>query len=128
MDFKFNWDSSIEIGIPNIDAQHKELFRIGRSIEQLIITNYAGTDDEQLLDIICEVRNYITYHFYEEEMFMKNINYANFVSHKNYHDLFKIKINSIDCTNLKNSLEYLKELLTTWFFEHILIEDHNLKP
>lgn len=127
-DFKFNWDKSIEIGIPIIDDQHKELFRIGRRIDQILLINLTGVNDDQLLSIVCELRDYITYHFYYEEAFMHDINYPNFLSHKNSHDNFKSIINTIDYDNLYSSLKSLKELITMWVFEHILVDDYALKP
>ncbi|MDF2879214.1 MAG: hemerythrin [Clostridia bacterium] len=126
-DFKFNWDPSIETGIDRIDAQHRELFRIGRSIEQILLTDFVEVDNAHLLTIIVELRNYITYHFYEEECFMQQINYPDFASHKFYHDALIKEINEIDCDNLHDSLSALKDLLSSWVLGHILIADHAIK-
>ena len=129
MDFKFNWDASLEIGHSLFDAQHKELFRIGRDIEQLLLTNSVTLSPDQLLNIICELRTYVTYHFYEEEKIMLEINYPYFSAHKHAHDVFtnQIKALNFDADNLYDSAKTIKELLQTWVFEHILIEDHALK-
>lgn len=124
IDFTFDWYSYIETGIPKIDLQHQELFRIGRNIEQVLLISYKGLENEDLLSIICELRNYITYHFYEEETLMQKINYPEFLSHKQSHDAFMHKINAVDCDNLYDSLKDIKELLGDWFFNHILLEDH----
>lgn len=126
-DFKFDWDSSIEIGIPKIDSQHKELFRVTRSIEQLILTNFKGTDEAYLLTILCQLREYITYHFYEEECFMREIHYPQIIQHKLMHASFRDKINALNpsdfCKNPPVHFDLLKDSIQDWVFEHILIED-----
>ncbi|MDF2612820.1 MAG: hemerythrin [Clostridia bacterium] len=126
-DFKFDWDKSVEIGVPEIDSQHQELFRIGREVNYMLLINFNNITEDQLLTIVGELRNYITYHFYYEEAFMNEINYPNFLAHKNSHQNFKNKVNALDCDNLRSSFKILKELLVTWVFEHVLVEDYNLK-
>lgn len=42
-DFKFDWCKEMEIGVPIVDAQHQELFRIGRDLEQLIFRGQNAT-------------------------------------------------------------------------------------
>ena len=53
-DFKFDWDDSLNVGIPEIDTQHQEFFRIGRSIEQLILTGCKNITEKELLELLCE--------------------------------------------------------------------------
>ena len=72
-DFKFDWASNMETGYSDIDTQHKQLFKIGRDLEQLIRIQCIGVTDKQLLDIVCELRDYTGYHFYEEERMMKEM-------------------------------------------------------
>lgn len=127
VDFKFDWDSSIEVGIPNIDLQHQELFKIARNIEQLLIINCMGVTNEQILHIIGELRDYVTYHFYEEETLMQQINYPQLLTHRHYHEAFKANINKIDIDDLTSALQNLKDLLQNWLFQHILIEDKAIK-
>lgn len=126
-DFKFNWYKSIEIGISAIDEQHKELFKIGRNIEQLLLTKSKGIDDDKLAYIVCSLRDYVTYHFYYEETFLLHINYPHLTAHKKSHDKFKAIISSIDYDNLEESLNALQEMIILWVFEHILVEDHEIK-
>ncbi|WP_070000194.1 bacteriohemerythrin [Cellulosilyticum sp. I15G10I2] len=125
--FKFDWDSSIEVGIPKVDLQHQELFKIARNIEQILMINCMGITNDQLLHIIGELRDYVTYHFYEEEIFMQQINYPQFLTHRQSHEAFKADINKIDIDDLTSSLQNLKDLLQNWFFDHILIEDKAIK-
>ena len=130
-DFKFDWDKRLEIGIKEIDEQHQELFRIGRNIEQLIITNFKETKEEQLLEQLCHLRDYVTYHFYTEEELLKSTNAENFEEHKRHHDQFKSQIDTVNCIQLvEQPLEEfnkLKVALQEWLFKHIILEDSKMR-
>ena len=129
-DFKFDWNNDCMIGINELDEQHKELFRIGRSIEQLIITGCIGVTHERLYEIVRELREYASYHFYEEEKLMDQYNYSESAFHKAEHDRFIKYIESINIPQLgdnpKQSLKILKEDIQTYIFQHILNEDRKL--
>lgn len=126
-DFDFNWNDQIEIGIEEIDLQHQELFKIAREIEQLLIIQCIGIEENFLLQVVCDLRNYITYHFYQEELLISKINNSQLEKHRQKHEEFKKKINSIDCIDLcerpNEVLREIKEMLQDWVFEHILNED-----
>ena len=51
-DFKFDWASNMETGYSDIDTQHKQLFKIGRDLEQLIRIQCIGVTDKQPLDLL----------------------------------------------------------------------------
>lgn len=129
-DFKFDWDNSMNVGIDLIDEQHRELFRIAREIEQLVITKCIDVEFQKLLDIVCELREYVSYHFYHEEQIMTQYQYSNFASHKKLHDNFTDSIIDINLKKLKQNpykeLVFLKDLLQNWVFSHILIEDKKM--
>ncbi|MGL4800376.1 MAG: bacteriohemerythrin [Cellulosilyticaceae bacterium] len=127
-DFKFDWDPSISVGIEVIDEQHKELFRIARDLEQLILIECIGVNEEQLLAHLCELREYVTYHFYTEEKIIETYCSKEILDeHKKLHGNFKTIINKIDCIALVNDpvtkIKQLKVFLQEWLFKHILVED-----
>lgn len=127
LDFKFDWCSEMETGHPLIDTQHKELFRIGREIEQLVMCHCIGVTNKQLLTIVLELRDYVAYHFYHEENIMKEVNYPNFMTHKEKHNDVIQFILTIDLKELSKEpykvLSKIKAYLQDWIFSHILIED-----
>jgi len=129
-DFNFNWKPEMEVGIPIIDEQHKELFRIARSIEQLLITKCIGVQTRLLLDIVCELREYVSYNDYIEKSLMIEWKYSDILNHVRQHDDFCKKIIAIDCKVLGESpyevLASVKEVIQDWVFAHILIEDKKL--
>lgn len=126
-DFKFDWNPELETGDTILDSQHKELFIITREIEQLILTDCKNTTCQDLLNLLCKIRDYITYHFYYEEQLLHSMAHPDVIEHLNDHKNFLTQINSIDCTSLCNnpthSLKSIQYLIQTFVFEHLLILD-----
>ena len=129
-DFKFDWCSEMAGGIDLIDTQHQMLFRIGRDMEQLMISRTWEDSTKNLLDIVCELREYVSYHFYTEENLMLEYDYPNYATHKAFHDSFKKHIIEIDMHYLgehpDKALPQLKDYLQDFVFNHILPEDLEL--
>ena len=129
-DFKFDWCKEMECGINIVDNQHRELFRIGRDMEQLIMNNCQNATNRQLLDIVCELREYVAYHFYMEEDLMQKYNYPDIAKHKASHAGFRVYILGIDMPALRDNpqevLSEIKNSLQDFLFNHILVEDMEL--
>lgn len=129
-DFKFDWCTEMECGIKIVDDQHRELFRIARSIEQLIMHDCHNANWKQLLDIVCELREFVAYHFYMEEDLMQKYNYSEMIKHKASHLCFKVNVIDIDITALNETplavLLGIRESLQDFLFNHILVEDIQL--
>lgn len=132
LDFKFDWDTRLELDIPSIDEQHQHFFKLGRHIEQLLLVHCAKVTDQQLLNLLYELRDYVTYHFYEEERFMREINYPELAAHELSHKSFLNYINAIDYTKLcekpYEELTYIHEQLVNWVFSHMVQEDQKITP
>ncbi len=130
LDFKFDWCKEVETGIALMDTQHKELFRIGRDVEQLVICHCIGATNKQLLDIVLELRDYVCYHCYHEEELMKENNYPDYEKHKKRHDELIQFILSVDCRKLSEEpytiLRKVKTYLQDWIFNHLLVDDVDL--
>ena len=106
-DFSFDWRPDFESGIEILDTQHKKLFRICRDMEQMLRVNCMGVTDKQLLDLVCELREFAGYHFYEEEKMMDLCEYpdSDSKSHKEQHAAFLQRIMQINIPELKQSPE-----------------------
>jgi hemerythrin len=78
-DFHFDWAENFAVNIESIDTHHKQYFKIARDIEQQLQIKCMGITDKQILDIVCDLREYAGYHFYEEERLMKETNYPLFI-------------------------------------------------
>jgi len=129
-DFKFDWVSSMETGYDNIDTQHKQLFKIGRDLEQLIRIQCIGVTDKQLLDIVCGLRDYTGYHFYEEERMMQEMNYPRINAHKKFHKKCSDYITKLNLPKIKaepvKQLKLIKDEVQSWIMTHVLSEDKDM--
>ena len=126
-DFVFNWQSSFETGVKDIDDQHRQLFKIGRDIEQLLIKKCIGVTDRQMLDIILELRDFTNYHYYTEEKMMEECKYPDIQKHKEGHKKEVDYIMNHNLPEIKESpykeFTNIKENLQRLLFMHIMTED-----
>ena len=60
---KFDWSEHYEIGIPEVDEQHKQLFSIGRTIEQMSMKGGENVTDQEILGLVNSLRDYTGFHF-----------------------------------------------------------------
>ena len=129
-DFKFDWAPNMETGYTDIDTQHKQLFKIGRDLEQLIRIQCIGVTDKQLLDIVCELRDYTGYHFYEEERMMQEMGYPHIAAHKKFHKKCSDYVMKLDLPKIKNEpmkqLKLIKDEVQGWIMTHVLSEDRDM--
>lgn len=126
-DFHFDWNPGLETGIEEIDEQHKEFCRIGRDIEQLLQYRCIGVTEKQMLGIVCELREYVAYHSYDEEQLMEQVGYAKLEEHRKAHRKFTEYVESIDCPAMKREpekeLRKVKDALQDMMFEHVMKMD-----
>lgn len=129
-DFHFDWSPELNVGISMMDEQHKEFFRIGRDMEQLLQFKCIGVSDKQLLDIVCELRDFVNYHFYEEERLMEKAGYAGLEDHRKQHRAFRKYVVAINCPALKEKpdkeLGGIKEHVQDFIFQHVMVEDKKM--
>ncbi|MBC9784058.1 hemerythrin family protein [Heliobacterium chlorum] len=117
-----DWDERYEVGIPQIDDEHKTLLAM---VNQLYDAVKAGKSDELIEELIDKSIIYAGVHFSHEEKFLKDADYKFFHEHKQYHDEFtqRVHLFKIGPDNSKNKAMDLLNLLKYWFINHILIED-----
>lgn len=119
------WTNDYNIGIDIIDKQHQYLFRLCRNLELLLETPNEVYKVNEAINLICEFRNYITYHFYYEKMYFNITKSDYLLKHINAHDDFKEQILSINISNFYkknyNELKTLINFLYGWIFNNITI-------
>ncbi|MDO5519683.1 MAG: hemerythrin domain-containing protein [bacterium] len=129
-DFKFDWKEELEIGIPRIDVQHKELFHIVRDMEQLLITRCIGVSNQQLIDVVRQLREFVSYHFYEEEQLMNEYDYSLKEAHIKSHNKMNEMVLAIDLPKLGempfDELKKIKDNTQDWIFEHMFNADKHM--
>ena len=116
-----------ETGIPSVDAQHAQLFRIAGDVEQALgLAPETGREA-----IACAVRDLIDYtriHFTHEEALMDAAAYPQLAAHQQMlRDLLE-RVQEmemrIDIEDESTSLD-LSRFLARWLSEHILTADRD---
>lgn len=79
------WTPSLAVGVPEIDAQHQELFR---RADQLI-TALRGGDRSEVPPLVRFLGEYAKEHFASEERFMQEIGYPGLEAHRAAHQAFR---------------------------------------
>jgi hemerythrin-like metal-binding protein len=115
----FAWNQSFALGVPHIDAQHKQLFAIANELHQAMLKGQSKLMMGQALDKLVD---YTVKHFGAEETLMGSTKHADLARHKLIHDQFTAKIQKLqqgyNSGNVLVNVE-LMEFLQKWLVTHI---------
>ncbi len=126
----FVWsDVLYSVNNKTIDAQHKKLINILNKLYTL----YIGGDysQEDIADVLSELKDYTVYHFNTEEKLFKEKGYPQIDEHKAIHANFVTEINNfVDSYNKNPKLLTMKifTFLQKWLKGHILGDDKKYVP
>lgn len=115
------WREEFSFGIEKIDNQHKEfLDRLNVFLSSL----KEGKGKEEIEKVFEFLKDYVFFHFENEEAFMESFNFFDLGKHKKAHQDFKEKINKLkkDLDNEGASLSFILKVskeLTDWYINHI---------
>lgn len=118
-----DWTDALDLGLPLLDEQHKQLFAISNDLLDAIA---RGEGQDILKDIFDRLKEYTQYHFKEEEAYMKKIGYNDFDAHAAEHALLLVRVNTL--WRMIKSGEHISPqgaslFLSDWITEHILHRD-----
>jgi len=126
MEFELaEWSSKIEVGLPMIDEQHRQLF-------DLAATFRGAGDQIRVLKSLAMLTEYVKVHFREEEELMASCHYPALEAHGRLHGefrrmLFELLENAKQMT-LDEIADEVKYLINGWFYNHILVTDFDYVP
>lgn len=123
----FYWKDDFSVKIPLIDEQHKRLFNIGNSINELL-KEYNGQDTfDEIMNQLDELSNYTKYHFAQEEKLMSHYGFEGLDEHIKEHRDFIAYLDGLDYNNIdedqEETLMNLIKFVTSWIFKHIMNTD-----
>jgi hemerythrin len=126
------WDEKYSLGIPSIDAQHKELIHIIDSLSDLLASGISGEDIyDPMIEIITSLTDYTIYHFKYEENLFEQYNYEHKIEHIREHKNLIAEIDNLDFDSIDDDqVAYGKKVLKfliTWVFKHISGTDYLYK-
>ncbi|MDD4834840.1 MAG: bacteriohemerythrin [Lutispora sp.] len=127
----FRWKDAYSVNIAEINKQHKELFRIGGQIADLVNANDDQDHFDEIMVILQKLEEYTIYHFEYEEKLMEQYGYVETDSHKIEHlflikKLKKFENKDID-TEQKVAVVELVTFISDWIAGHILKTDMKYK-
>lgn len=126
------WDSKFEIGLPQIDIQHKKLVELCNNLYHQIMIHKEKNDwKNDCVMALKECVAYVQTHFADEEKLMIASNYESYTNHKAIHTAFAKKVlefsQSFETLSITQALQFSK-FLYDWIFSHIAHEDKLYVP
>lgn len=114
------WTPALAVGVPEIDAQHQELFR---RAEQLITALRAG-DRSEVPPLVRFLSDYAKEHFASEERIMKEIGYPGLDAHREAHKGFREGLAELTADFQRKGATALVALsvhnwLSDWLRQHV---------
>lgn len=118
-----DWADVLDIGLPILDVQHKQLFAIADDLQNSIA---RGEGEAALKDTFERLKAYTRYHFTEEEAYMARIGYPGQSEHTAEHVLLLIRVNTL--WRLIESGQIVSPggislFINDWIVEHIMHKD-----
>ena len=115
------WDNSLELGIEEIDDQHREIFK---HFAKLSSACQDGQGEGALEEVLKFLDSYVAHHLSSEEALMEQHNYPKLSEHYEQHALFREEIEEL--RNRSRDGEHGHELsmtiyrqLVRWLIHHI---------
>ncbi|MFA7268382.1 MAG: bacteriohemerythrin [Sterolibacterium sp.] len=123
----FAWNKRFETGIAVIDEQHHLLVGLINRVSDLLIK--GGDVDEELPQIVSELKDYVGFHFATEEDLMaaSGIDRRHFELHRKHHRHFVEQLEQMWAMHAmqEQPVEILEDFLSSWLTYHILGEDQS---
>ena len=125
------WNGGMKVGIPVIDEQHANLFRIVNNLQStylLACQNDTDSTNQRFIGAAHEAIDYIKYHFGTEEKLMKLLEYPEYAEHKNEHKEFMWEIVYLSKQfkdKQLNEYQQFINFLNEWILSHIIVSDKN---
>ncbi|HTS62774.1 MAG TPA: hemerythrin family protein [Candidatus Acidoferrales bacterium] len=119
----FKWRSAHSVYLPEIDAEHRALFRLAEELHRGLS---AGTDLAHLRPVLVELIASAEAHFRHEERIMKAAHYTGLAWHKKQHDAVRWRakrtLRRIDAGHTEDAGELL-DFIETWLKTHTAVSD-----
>jgi hemerythrin len=121
------WKDSYNIGVKEIDIQHRGLFDI---ISKLFTSRTYEPDGKYFILTLSKFLEYAQVHFSTEERYMEEAVYPKLVEHRNEHESFLTEAAQFVQTverKEQGAEDRTLEFLKNWYLSHILGTDRDLE-
>lgn len=122
------WKDSYRLGVERIDHQHIELFRM---TEDLVNAVRDGAAVEVYQKALGFLKDYVIYHFRDEEAYQASIHYSGLEAHREEHRQFTQTVLSYEKRLTENGFDAktMKDLagtVTAWLIYHVVDTDQKI--
>ena len=119
------WSSKYSVGVPAVDDQHKELFKLVNELTKAV----KECEELDTSFLMARLEVYSLYHFTSEEHLMKKYGFPEIEDHMREHKKFRRKILSIKgSVSMPESMQNLLLYLENWLKTHTLDSDQKYAP
>ncbi|HOB19730.1 MAG TPA: hemerythrin family protein [Candidatus Atribacteria bacterium] len=126
------WKDQYELGVPVIDAQHKELFRRVESFLQVLRSKDGWEAKVSKLNETLEfMKRYVVEHFRDEEQYQLSINYPGYEAHKQLHTgmveyVLEVSKQYEQADDKEQLMQQFGGRLLAWLINHVAAEDQRI--
>ena len=123
------WNPRYNLGVPEIDKEHRRLFSIIGKIMELTEKGEDSKAQHACREGVKFFKSYTISHFAHEESFMKSLSYGGYERHKKIHEDLKnnvlpaIEKDLEDSNYSMSAVKHFLGICTAWLSIHILSED-----
>lgn len=116
------WKAQYSVNHTELDAHHKELFRLAAQVYGL---DANAATKEKIRELMHKFYGYMKKHFKEEEEYMELIEYPDIEKHRLQHQNIINSLNSVikKSHDLREVRETMRMAVRVWLVEHILQHD-----
>ena len=123
-----SWDNSLELGVQEIDDQHREIFM---QFEKLSNACQGGQGEGVLEEVLTFLDNYVTHHFSSEEALMEQYHYPKLPEQQEQHAIFRQAIEELHGRSRGGEQGHelamaIDRQLIRWLIQHIRSFDREM--
>ncbi len=118
------WSSALSLGVPDLDAQHRELFdRVDRLLDSML-----HGDRGEASTLAAFLRDHVVLHFAAEEQLMRELHYPDAARHAEEHHAFAASILVLDSAfreqgTTPDLVLRLEHEVVAWLRDHVYVAD-----
>lgn len=126
------WKEKYKVGVPQIDAQHEELFsRVTAFVETLRSDKDWEEKVKKVNDTLDFMKDYVITHFRDEEAYQEEVGYPHREEHKKTHDDMVAYVGEVSGKYEKDGykeivMQQFAGKLVTWLVNHVVAEDQKI--
>ena len=126
------WKEKYKVGVPQIDAQHEELFsRVTAFVETLRSDTGWEEKVKKVNETLDFMKDYVVTHLRDEEDYQEEVGYPRLPEHKKIHDDMVVYVGEIAEKYEKEGyreivMQQFAGKLVTWLVNHVVVEDQKI--